>query len=67
MVTAENGYNDHAYTFSLGRTNPVDNVLARDEILDQAGSQAGGTGGDGQTQGNPWQVTPLARTPPRSL
>ena len=52
MVTAENGYNDHAYTFSLGRTNPVDNVLERSEILNQAGSQqAGGTGGDGQTVG----------------
>ncbi|MDE2876963.1 MAG: hypothetical protein OXU69_16300 [Gemmatimonadota bacterium] len=57
MVTAENGYNDHAYTFSVSRTNPVDNVLERGEILDQAGSEAGGSGGDGQTAGNPWQVT----------
>ena len=57
MVTAENGYNDHAYTFSVSRTNPVDNVLERGEILDQAGNEAGGTGGDGETPGTPWQVT----------
>jgi len=57
MVTAENGYNDHAYTFSVSRANPVDNVLERNEIVNQAGQQAGGTGGDGQTVGNPWQVT----------
>ena len=57
MVTAENGYDDHAYTFGVSRTNPVDNVLGRDEILNQAGAQAGGSGGDGQTAGNPWQVT----------
>ena len=57
MVTAENGYDDHAYTFSVSRTNPVDNVLERGEILNQAGRQAGGSGGDGQTAGNPWQVT----------
>ncbi len=58
MVTAENGYNDHAYTFSLGRTNPVDNVLERAEILNhRTGQQATGTGGGGQTAGDPWQVT----------
>ena len=57
MVTAENGYDDHAYTFSVSRENPVDNVLMRGEILNQAGQQAGGSGGDGQTVGNPWQVT----------
>jgi len=57
MVTAENGYDDHAYTFSVSRANPVDNVLSRDEILNQAGAQAGGSGGDGQSAGNPWQVT----------
>ena len=26
MVTAENGYNDHAYTFTVTRANPADNV-----------------------------------------
>ena len=57
MVTAENGYDDHAYTFSVSRTNPVDNVLERGEILTQDGQQAGGSGGDGETAGNPWQVT----------
>ncbi len=57
MVTAENGYDDHAYTFSVSRTNPVDNVLERGEILTQDGRQAGGSGGDGETAGNPWQVT----------
>ena len=66
MVTAENGYNDHAYTFSLGAHQPVDNVLARDEILNQAGSQAAGDGGDGQTQGIRGRSQPPARTPPRS-
>ncbi len=57
MVIAENGYNDHAYTFSVSRTNPVDNVLERGEILTQDGQQAGGSGGSGETSGNPWQVT----------
>ena len=26
MVTAENGYNDHTYTFSVSRANPEDNL-----------------------------------------
>ena len=51
-ITAENGYNDHEYTFNLTRTNPIGNDLDAAEIT-FAGSNGGadvtaatGTGAD---------------------
>ena len=43
-VTGANGYDDHAYTFTADRTNPVGNELVTGEISDAAGNNAGGAG-----------------------
>ena len=44
-VVAENGYNDHAYTFVVTRARPVDAILTLGEITSTGGSTvSGGTG-----------------------
>ena len=50
MITGENGYNDHAYTFDATRTNPAGNLLESSEITPNPES-----GGDG-TNPSPWVI-----------
>lgn len=54
MVTGENGYNDHAYTFTAQRANPAGNLLEQGEIFVN-GTALSGTG-DG-TNASPWVIT----------
>ena len=61
-ITAENGYNDHEYTFNLTRANPIGNQLENTEILypDTTATGSGNTNvasGDGDGSENaPFRV-----------
>ena len=55
MVTGENGYNDHAYTFTATRANPAGNVLEDSEITPSPGA------GDG-SNATPWVITTTSGT-----
>ncbi|MDE2794933.1 MAG: hypothetical protein OXL34_08965 [Gemmatimonadota bacterium] len=57
MVTGENGYNDHAYTFTATRANPAGNELADSEISG-SGDAITGSG----TNASPWVITTASAT-----